>query len=138
MHNASLAVSCEAVESGEEPPPVATLKRENNQETKDLSADSQLTEIAAEITALPSGWQAAAFHRLPRSQAIAVYQFLDPSVQQGLIEDFKRREDIDLSNELSPNERVQLFELLYTPNAHNNDVQEEQVEERVMPLLMVL
>jgi len=76
--------------------------------------------MTAEITALPSGWQSAAFHRLPRSQAIAVYQSLDIAVQQRLIEDFKRRDDIDISGELSPNERVQLFELLYTPNSHHD------------------
>ena len=127
MHNASTVVSCESVGLDEEPPPLATLKIENNQETKDLFADIQPAEIAAEITALPSGWQAAAFHRLPRNQAIAVYQFLDTTVQQGLIGDFKKRDDIDLSNELSPNEREQLFELLYTPS--NNNVQKEQVEE---------
>ena len=119
--NDSSIVSCEAVESDEEPPlPQARLKRVKAQDIKDLYCDKQPAEISAEITALPSGWQAAAFHRLPRYQAIAVYQSLDIDVQQRLIEDFKRRDDINISHELSPKERVQLFELLYTPNSHED------------------
>lgn len=127
MHHAS--ISCEAVESDEEPPsPLETLKRAKTQETKNLYIQKQPAQIAAEITALPPGWQAAAFHRLPRNQAIAVYQCLDTGVQQRLIEDFKRRDDIDLWDELSPNEREQLFELLYTPKS-DPDAQSAQIEE---------
>ncbi|MBR8832879.1 MAG: magnesium transporter [Stigonema ocellatum SAG 48.90 = DSM 106950] len=129
MHNAS-TVSCEAVKSDEDPPsPLMTLKQAKTQETKYQSLNKQPTQIAAEITKLPSGWQTAAFHKLPRYEAIAVYQLLDTNLQQRLIEDFKKRDDIDISNELSANERVQLFELLYIPNAHINDVHEVQPQE---------
>jgi magnesium transporter len=122
-------VSCETVESDEEPPPLAKLEQLKAQETRDSSLDKQPALIAAEITALPSGWQAAAFHRLPRYQAINVYQCLDISVQQRLIEDFKKRDDIDVCDELSPDEREQLFELLYVVKSHDNDVEEERVEQ---------
>ncbi len=127
--NDSSTVSCEAVESDEEPPlPQARLKRVQAHEIKDLYWDRQPAEIAAEITALPVGWQAAAFHRLPRYQAIAVYESLHIDVQHRLIEDFKRRDDINISHELSPKERVQLFELLYTPNSHE-DAQSAEMEQ---------
>lgn len=128
--NDSYIVSCETVESDEEPPPpLAILKQAKAQETKELYLDREPAVIAAEITALPSGWQAEAFHQLPRSTAIAVYQFLDIGTQQRLIEDFKKRDDINVCDELSPAEREQLFELLYIPKAHSNDINQEPVEQ---------
>lgn len=127
MLNSSIA-SCEVVDSGEEPPPITSLKQLPTQETKDIFVDQQPTEIAAEITELPSGWQVAAFHKLPRSQAIAVYQYLNASIQQQLQEDFQKRHDLDFADELSPQERLQLFELLYIPNAHQ-DVEAVAIEE---------
>ena len=136
--NDSSTVSCEAVASDEEPPlPQTRLKRAKAHEIKDLYWDRQPAEIAAEITALPSGWQAAAFHRLPRYQAIAVYESLDIDVQQRLIEDFKRRDDINISHELSPKERVQLFELLYTPNSHEDAHAEMESDDSNGPLAIV-
>ncbi|SRR5579883_342283 len=128
MHDSSTTASCEAVEPDEEPPSVISLKRMKIKETKGFFTDTKSTQIAADITALHVGWQAAAFHRLPRHQAIAVYQYLDTNVQQRLIEDFKRRKDLDICEELLPNERVKLFELLYIPKT-DKDTEEEEFEE---------
>jgi magnesium transporter len=119
MLNSSI-VSCEVVDSGEEPPPLTSITQLPTQEIKDIFVDKQPIEIAAEITELPIGWQVAAFYKLPRTQAIAVYQSLDTSTQKQIQEDFKKRNDLDLTDELSSQERLQLFELIYIPHAHQD------------------
>ncbi|MBE9198964.1 MULTISPECIES: magnesium transporter [unclassified Nodularia (in: cyanobacteria)] len=107
------------------------------QETKDTFSDGQTSEIATEITELPCGWQSEAFYKLPRHQAIAVYQSLNSSVQQHLREDFQKKVDLDFLDKLSPDERIQLFELLYTPKAGQDAPPAENEDVDHSPLAIV-
>jgi len=124
MHDLSTG-SSKMVESEEPPSITASSSRVETQHSKDLLADQPPEQIAAEITVLPPGWQASAFHKLPRYQAIAVYQLLDPHIQEQLMEDFQNKDEIDLREELTPSDRRQLFTLLYNPQPietpKNND-----------------
>lgn len=130
--------SCEAVATEEEPPPLSLPKSVNIQETKEILANQQPADTAAEITALPSGWQAEAFFKLPRHQAIAVYQNLDSSVQQHLKADFQQKDDlINFSHELTPQERIQLFELLYTPQTAEDSQPDDNEATDNSPLAIV-
>ena len=124
MYHSSID-SCEAVARGEEPPPLSLRPEMEIQETKDIISDQPPAELAAEITELPYGWQAEAFYKLPRHEAIAVYQSLNTSVQQHLREDFQKKDDLSVTDELSPDERIELFELLYTPKATQDEPPEE-------------
>ena len=47
-----------------------------------------------------------------KAEAIEVYEDLDSSVQQSLIEKFKTQEAIDLVDKMSPDERAKLFDEL--------------------------
>jgi len=94
---------------------------------KDLLTADLPEEIATKIAALPTGWQISGFYKLPRPQAIAVYQLLNPSIQHQLVESFQKSHDIEIAENLSPQEKVQLFELLYNP-PKNQDVQSTEIE----------
>jgi magnesium transporter len=120
MYDSSMD-SCEEVETGEDAPPLPLPEQGNIQENQNIFGDQPITDIATEITKLPCGWQAEAFYKLPRNQAIAVYQYLNSSVQERLREDFDKQDTLNFPAELSPQERRQLFELLYTPNPQENE-----------------
>jgi magnesium transporter len=53
-----------------------------------------------------------AFRLLSKAEAIEVYEYLDSSVQQSLIEEFKRQEVLDIVDKMSPDDRVRLFDEL--------------------------
>ncbi len=56
--------------------------------------------------------QAIAFRLIAKNEAIEVYENLDSSVQQALIEEFKRQDLIDIVDKMSPDDRVRLFDEL--------------------------
>ncbi|HYW18813.1 MAG TPA: magnesium transporter [Nodularia sp. (in: cyanobacteria)] len=136
MYDSSID-SCKAIAIGEEPPPLPLPEFVKMQETKDILSDWQPAEIAAEITELPYGWQAEAFYKLPRHQAIAVYHSLNSSVQKHLRADFQKKDDLDFTQELSADERIQAFELLYQPNAGHDGQPEENHHSDNSPLEIV-
>jgi len=43
-----------------------------------------------------------AFRLLSKAEAIEVYEYLDSSVQQALIEEFKRQDVLDIVDKMSP------------------------------------
>ncbi|MEA5582018.1 magnesium transporter [Nodularia harveyana UHCC-0300] len=133
----SLIDSCEAFATGEEPPPLSLQPEITIQETKDIFSQRQPTEIATEITELPCGWQAEAFYKLPRNQAIAVYQTLNTHLQQQLIEDFQNQNNLNFTHELSPHERKQLFNLLYIPQTAQDTQPENNDDGDDNPLAIV-
>jgi magnesium transporter len=56
--------------------------------------------------------QALAFRLLNKNEAIEVYEYLDPSVQQNLLDRLRSNEVLDLVEEMSPDDRVRLFDEL--------------------------
>lgn len=136
MYDSSID-SCEAVETSEEPPPLSLQIPVNIQETKEILGDSQPADIATAISELPCGWQAEAFYKLPRHQAIAVYQTLNSSLQQQLREDFQQKDDLSFTQELSPHERTQLFDLLYIPETAQDTDSEDNDDNENNPLAIV-
>jgi magnesium transporter len=72
----------------------------------------QPVDIAAAIKGLPEGMQAIAFRLLSKNEAIEVYEYLHPSVQQALIEEFKRQDVLDIVDKMSPDDRARLFDEL--------------------------
>ncbi|HEY9748610.1 MAG TPA: magnesium transporter, partial [Allocoleopsis sp.] len=79
---------------------------------KALLVPVQAPDIAEAIEGLPETLQVIAFRLLPKDEAIEVYEYLDPSVQQALIEEFKRQEVLDIVGKMSPDDRVRLFDEL--------------------------
>ena len=72
----------------------------------------QPVDAAEAIGALPRTLQALAFRLLPKDQAIEVYEYLDPDVQQSLLERLRSGEVLELVEEMSPDDRVRLFDEL--------------------------
>lgn len=72
----------------------------------------QPADIAEAIEGLPEAMQAIAFRLLSKSEAIEVYENLDTSIQQALVEDFKRQDVIDIVDKMSPDDRARLFDEL--------------------------
>ena len=72
----------------------------------------QPADIAEAIEGLPETMQVIAFRLLSKDEAIAVYEYLDSTVQQSLCEKFKRQEVIDIVDKMSPDDRAKLFEEL--------------------------
>lgn len=81
-------------------------------EAKALLVPVHPADIADAIEALPNTLQAIAFRLLSKGEAIEVYEYLDSSVQQALIEDFKQPDVLDIVNRMSPDDRVRLFDEL--------------------------
>jgi len=88
------------------------LEQSNLQGAKALLVPVQPADIAEAIEELPNTMQAIAFRLLSKDEAIEVYEYLDSSVQQTLIEDFRRQDVQDIVGQMSPDDRARLFDEL--------------------------
>ena len=90
----------------------AMLSAGNYDGVKSLLNPVQPVDIAQAIGILPMILQALAFRLLNKNEAIEVYEYLDPSVQQNLLDRLRSNEVLDLVEEMSPDDRVRLFDEL--------------------------
>ena len=90
----------------------AMLSAGNYDGVKLLLSPVQPVDIAQAIGTLPMILQALAFRLLNKNEAIEVYEYLDPSVQQNLLDRLRSSEVLDLVEEMSPDDRVRLFDEL--------------------------
>lgn len=90
----------------------ALLEQGDLQGAKAILVPVQPADIADAIEGLPEAMQALAFRLLSKSEAIEVYEYLDTSVQEALIEEFKRQDVLDIVDKMSPDDRVRLFDEL--------------------------
>ena len=88
------------------------LEKNNLEGAKALLLPVQPVDIAEAIEYLPPAMQLIAFRLLNKTEAIDVYEHLEYSVQEALIEDFKRQEVLDIVDKMSPDDRVKLFDEL--------------------------
>jgi magnesium transporter len=88
------------------------LEKNNLEGAKTLLVPVQPVDIAEAIEYLPPSMQLIAFRLLNKTEAIDVYEHLEYTVQQALIEDFKRQEVLDIVDKMSPDDRVRLFDEL--------------------------
>jgi magnesium transporter len=105
------------------------LEQGNLQDAKALLIPIQPVDVAEAIEGLPEAMQAIAFRLLPKDEAIEVYEYLDSSVQESLIEKFKHQEVLDIVDKMSPDDRARLFDEL-PPKVVRRLVEELSVEER--------
>lgn len=90
----------------------ALLEQENLPGAKALLVPVQPPDIAEAIGGLPEAMQAIAFRLLSKEEALQVYEYLDSSVQQKLIEELRSQEVLDLVDKMSPDDRARLFDEL--------------------------
>ena len=90
----------------------ALLEQGELQGAKAILVPVQPADIADAIEGLPEAMQALAFRLLSKAEAIEVYEYLDSSVQQALIEEFKRQDVLDIVDKMSPDDRARLFDEL--------------------------
>ncbi|USR90194.1 magnesium transporter [Phormidium yuhuli AB48] len=88
------------------------LEQGQLQEAKLLLVPVQAVDVADVIGELPEKLHAIAFRLLPKDEATEVYEYLDRSVQQSLLQDFKNQEIRDLVEQMSPDDRARLFDEL--------------------------
>ena len=90
----------------------AMLSAGNYDGVKALLTPVQPVDIAQAVGTLPMILQALAFRLLNKNEAIEVYEYLDASVQQNLLDRLRSNEVLDLVEEMSPDDRVRLFDEL--------------------------
>jgi magnesium transporter len=88
------------------------LQAGNYDGAKLLLQPVQPVDAAEAIGLLPQTRQALAFRLLPKDEAIEVYEYLDPEVQQSLLERLRSGEVLELVEQMSPDDRVRLFDEL--------------------------
>ena len=88
------------------------LEQENWEGAKAILLPVQPADIAEAISGLPKAMQALTFRLLAKDEAIAVYENLDSSVQQVLLQDFSREDVRNIIEQMSPDDRVKLFDEL--------------------------
>ncbi len=88
------------------------LEQKNLEGAKALLVPVQSVDIADAIEGLPQSMQLIAFRLLLKGEAIEVYEHLDSSVQQSLIEQFKQQEVREVVDKMSPDDRARLFDEL--------------------------
>jgi len=88
------------------------LETGNYDGAKLLLKPVQEVDAAEAIGSLPRTLQALAFRLLPKNEAIEVYEYLDPAVQQTLLDRLRSGEVLELVEEMSPDDRVRLFDEL--------------------------
>ena len=76
------------------------LEAGNYDGVKLLLQPVQEVDIAEAIGGLPRTLQALAFRLLPKNEAIEVYEYLEPSVQQTLLERLRSNEVLELVEEI--------------------------------------
>lgn len=86
------------------------LEQKNFQGAKALLVPVQVADIAASIEGLPEATQAIAFRLLSKEESIEVFEYLDPTVQETLLEDFKRHDVQEIVGNMSPDDRARLFD----------------------------
>tara|TARA_Y100001970_G_scaffold294301_1_gene450107 strand:+ start:10761 stop:12170 length:1410 start_codon:yes stop_codon:yes gene_type:complete len=84
----------------------------NYGEVKNLLEHIQPVDAAEAIGSLPLILQALAFRLLKKNEAIEVYEYLEPIVQQSLLDRLRSGEVLELVEKMSPDERVRLFDEL--------------------------
>ncbi|MBI1243261.1 MAG: magnesium transporter [Nostoc sp. RI_552] len=82
------------------------------QQAKSILAPVQPADIAEAIEGLPETMHALVFRLLPKAEAIQVYEYLDYSVQEHLIEELKSQDVRDIVDKMSPDDRARLFDEL--------------------------
>ncbi len=90
----------------------AMLSAGNYDGVKTLLQPIQPVDIAQAIGSLPLILQALAFRLLSKNEAIEVYEYLEPAVQQSLLDRLRSGEVLELVEEMSPDDRVRLFDEL--------------------------
>lgn len=88
------------------------LEQSNFQGVKALLVPVQPVDIAEAIEGLPESMQVIAFRLLSKDEAIEVYENLDSTVQQNLVQEFKAQEVLDIVDKMSPDDRAKLFDEL--------------------------
>ncbi|WP_414549599.1 magnesium transporter [Anabaena sp. CCY 0017] len=88
------------------------LESGNLQEAKSILRPVQPADIAEAIEGLPEAMHALVFRLLPKTEAIEVYEYLDYSVQEHLIEELKSQDVRDIVDKMSPDDRARLFDEL--------------------------
>lgn len=82
------------------------------QGAKAILVPVQAPDIAEAIEGLPEAMHALAFRLLSKQEAIEVYEHLDYSVQERLIEELRSQEVLDIVDKMSPDDRARLFDEL--------------------------
>jgi magnesium transporter len=88
------------------------LEQKNYEGVKSLLVPVQSVDIAEAIEELPQSMQILAFRLLKKQEAIEVYEYLSPEVQQSLLEEFRDQEAIDIVESMAPDDRANLFDEL--------------------------
>ncbi|BBD60115.1 Mg2+ transport protein [Nostoc sp. HK-01] len=88
------------------------LEAADLQAAKAILVPVQPADIAEAIEGLPEAMHALAFRLLSKDEAIAVYEYLDYSVQERLIEELKSQEVRDIVDQMSSDDRARLFDEL--------------------------
>jgi magnesium transporter len=96
----------------------------------------QPVDAAEAIGTLPRTLQALAFRLLPKDEAIEVYEYLEPAVQQSLLERLRSGEVLELVEEMSPDDRVRLFDELPAKVVRRLLAELSPVERRVTAQLL--
>ena len=113
IHNSYASLSTELTSSEKINAQLKELLIAGNYDTAKLILEpSQPVDIAEAIGSLPQILQALAFRLLKKNEAIEVYEYLDPIVQQTLLDRLRSGEVLEIVEKMSPDDRVQLFDEL--------------------------
>ena len=113
IHNNYVSSSTELTSSEKIAAQLKELLIAGNYDTAKLILQpSQPVDIAEAIGSLPQILQALAFRLLKKNEAIEVYEYLDPIVQQTLLDRLRSGEVLEIVEKMSPDDRVQLFDEL--------------------------
>ncbi|MBE9206430.1 magnesium transporter [Nostoc sp. LEGE 06077] len=88
------------------------LEAADLQAAKAILVPVQPADIAEAIEGLPEAMHALAFRLLSKDEAIEVYEYLDYSVQERLIEELRSQEVRDIVDQMSSDDRARLFDEL--------------------------
>ncbi len=113
-----------------------SLSAGNYDAVKALLEHVQPVDIAEAIGILPQILQALAFRLLTKNEAIEVYEYLEPTVQQSLLDRLRSGEVLELIEEMAPDDRVQLFDELPAKVVRRLLAELSPSERRVTSLLL--
>jgi len=112
------------------------LEAADLQAAKSILVPVQPADIAEAIEGLPEAMHALAFRLLSKDEAIEVYEYLDYSVQERLIEELRSQEVRDIVDQMSSDDRARLFDELPAKVVNRLLEQLSPVERQATALLL--
>lgn len=93
----------------------SVLRSRDYSRLRDMTRNRRPSELAEVLTDLSLGDQAVVFRLLPRKDAAAIFEYLEPDAREALLKTLSKEDVAALLNDMAPDDRTMFLEELPAP-----------------------